>query len=419
MNYAQQAKMYLASDAAIVTISMSSTPTPTTSNTQANPTPHTASMPLGFITCPAGCVPISSASTTISIMPTSSTPSSGVASPAAAGCPVSGGSCQSGAMACDGYYYGQCANGVWVVRKCADGLACFSENGAVYCDWASNGVITSCSGSSSSTVKRETGEFGDAFVGGDSSSVMTGSTSMTTSGGTSSMAGATADIYEVATGASIGADDLTTEGTQYTDVTTTTVPATIVADDSIQVTPVPDLFNYSVHSVSALSTSNSTTSLSTSLSTHSGVIYNSTDDTSSNSTISNLSSPGPTPSTTVSLSIQPLNNTNFVAILQASTPNNTPILTDWSFSFKSEYRILETDRGNLTLSGVDLTTYTITSIPIQEPAVNMAVVVRLWGVYRYATSAGMIGSSGVENANSGSSGNGSFALFKRAFSWLN
>ena len=132
--------------------------------------------------------------------------------------------------------------------------------------------------------------------------------------------------------------------------------------------------------------------------------------------MSNLSSLGPTRPTNISLSIHPLNHTNFVAVLQASSLNNTPILTNWSFSFNSEYRIEESEQGNLTLSE-DLSYYMITSIPIQQASINMAFVVRLWGVYDYCTSDVVI-YSGIENINAGPSGNKSFALFRRTFSWL-
>lgn len=438
VNYAQQAKMYLASDAAIVTISASSTTThattSTTSTSQAVPTTHSTSTALSFVTCPAGCIPISSASTTISILPASSTTSVGVGSSAASGCPIAGGSCESGAMACDGYYYGQCANGVWVVRQCASGLACFSEDGAVYCDWASNGVITSCSGSTSSKVKRDTDEYSVALVGGNSSSAMLDSSSAAASSAASSVAGTSSDPYEEDESETGGV--LLVTDTQYTDVTiTTTISATTATDDLLQITPMPYLFNSSTRSIDPPTTTNSTTSSAASMLPTSAVISYATNNTSpasaisagsaiasssaiSNDEVSDISSSGPTPPTNVSLSIQALNTTNFVAVLQASTLNNTPILTDWSFSFKSEYQILTTNRGNLSLAE-DSVTYTITSIAVQEPSVNMAIVVRLWGVYDSSTSSGMIGSSGLENVDSGSSGNQTFALFRRAFSWLN
>jgi hypothetical protein len=432
VNYAQQAKMYLASDAAIVTISASSTATHTTTSTsQAIPTTHSTTTALSFVTCPAGCIPISSASTTISILPASSTTSAGVGSSAASGCPIAGEICESGAMACDGYYYGQCANGVWVVRQCASGLACFSEDGAVYCDWASNGVITSCSGSTSSKVKRDTDEYSVALVGGNSSSAMMDSSSAAASSGASGVAGTSADPYEEDESETGGA--LLVTDTQYTDVIiTTTISGTTVTDDLLQITPMPYLFNSSTSSVDPPTMANSTTSSSPSLLPTSAGISYSTNNTSSASATSaasaiasssaisgdDISSSGPTPPTNVSLSIQALNTTNFVAVLQASTLNNTPILTDWSFSFKSEYQILTTNRGNLSLAE-DSVTYTITSIAVQEPSVNMAIVVRLWGIYDSSTSSGMIGSTGVENVDSGSSGNETFALFRRAFSWLN
>ena len=411
VNYAQQAKIYLASGAAIITISSSPTVTiaETSVSTQARPITQITTTPLSLVTCPAGCMPISSAATTISIMPSSSS---------ASGCPVSGGSCESGAMACDGYYYGQCANGAWVVRKCADGLACFSEFGAVYCDWASNGVITSCSGSSSSKMKRDTQDYDIAFVGGGSSSSPSGSTSLGGSSGMATIASATIDSYvEIATVALTESDEATVDGPQSIDMTTTTtVPDTTVSDD-FQVTSMPYLFNYSVSWMKGFSPFDSSTSSSTPVPTASAVLSCSTNNSLSHWAISKASCSNLISPSNVSVSIQPLNDTNFVAVLKASTLNNSPILTDWSFSFKSEYRVLETDRGYLTISE-DLSTYTITSIAIQEPLVNMAIVVRLWGVYDYSIS-DIIGYSGIENVNSGSSGIGSFSLFKRVFSWLN
>jgi len=413
VNYAQQAKIYLASGAAIITISSSSTGTMAAGSvsTQAHSITQITTTPLSLVTCPAGCVPISPATTTISIMPASSTTSSTQGSSAASPCPVSGGNCESGAMACDGYYYGQCANGIWVVRKCADGLACFSEYGGVYCDWASNGVITSCSGSLSSKVKRDTQEYDVPFVGGGSSSLPGGSTSLRASDGMATIASATTDSYvEITT---VALDEATVDGPQSIDLTsTTTVPDTTVSDD-FQVTSMPYLFNYSVSWMKGFSPFDSSTSSSTPVATASAVLSHSTNNSSSHSTISNASCSDLINPLNVSVSIQPLNNTNFVAVLKASTLNNSPILTDWSFSFKSEYRVLETDRGNLTISE-DLSTYTITSIPIQEPSVNMAVVVRLWGVYDHSIS-DRIGYCGIENVNSGSSGNGSFSRFRRVF----
>lgn len=413
VNYAQQAKMYIASGAEIVvaTSSSSTTPAKQTTKTLASTTGSLANPGKAVTSCPAGCVPISYSST-ISIIPTSvSTPSS----TPAAGCPVAGGSCSSGAMACSGYYYGQCANGVWVMRKCADGLACFETGGSVYCDWASNGVITNC-GSSSSKVKRDdNAEYGVAFVGGDSSmttpevssAIEMSSSELTTATGLmnwlwSSSTSAVSDeasSVETEPTATREAVDYTEETETaesdsplaYTKVYSTTYTSTpYTTTDVPQVSAVP----YALNSSSSL---NST----------------STSNTTSASVISDVTSTGATPPTNVTLSIQPLNTTNFVAVLQATTLNNTPILTDWSFSFNSNYQILGTDRGNLTKEGTDV--YTITSIPIQEPDRNMAIIVKLWGVYDSNTAEGLVGYDGVTGGSSGA--NGSFALFKRAIRW--
>jgi hypothetical protein len=175
----------------------------------------------------------------------------------------------------------------------------------------------------------------------------------------------------------------------YTEVYSTTITAASYTTDAPQVSAVP----YVLNSTSATNTTSNRTV--------------------SDTAISDVTSTGATPPTNVTLSIQPLNTTNFVAVLQATALNNTPILTDWSFSFDSGYQILGTDRGNLTKDGKDV--YTITSIPIQEPDRNMAIIVKLWGVYDSNTAEGFVGYDGV--AGGGSTVNGSFALFKRAIKW--
>lgn len=460
INYAQKAKMYLASGAAIVIPTSAATATTKVTSTSKALASTTATLYVpGKVvqSCPAGCVPISY-STTITISPTPVTPTA--TSAPAAGCPVAGGSCANGAMACNGYYYGQCANGVWVMRKCADGLACFSSGGTVYCDWASNGIITNC-GSGMSKVKRDTNEYGVAFVGGSSgasdtsatdaspvvassietspaskspveaSPVVASSESSTaaassaetkvvqsrvvedftepTSSAESSSSATVSELYTmetsmVGTDSSVSSTAATTEATSATSATsatgsgdqgsyvTETSYPTVTVSDVTSVSPVP----YSLNStISAISTNTTMTS------------------NSSASGISDITSSGSTPPTNVSLSIQPLNTTHFLAVLQANTLNNTPILTDWSFSFQSEYQILGTDRGNLTKNSRD--TYTITSIPIQEPDRNMAVVVRLWGVYDANTAEGLVGFHGV-SLGGGSAVNGSASsLIKRFF----
>jgi hypothetical protein len=177
----------------------------------------------------------------------------------------------------------------------------------------------------------------------------------------------------------------TSVGDEETYITETTYP-TVTTTDITHVSPVP----YSLNST--MSTNTTTTNSST-------------------SGISDITSSGSTPPTNVSLAIQPLNTTHFLAVLQANTLNNTPILTDWSFSFQSEYQILGADRGNLTKNSGDL--YTITSIPIQEPDRNMAIIVKLWGTYDANTAEGLVGFDGVTVG--GSAHNGSASLIKRFF----
>ena len=454
INYAQQAKMYLASGAAVVIPTNSKTttaaaPTKATSTSKAlASTTATLAAPGKVVqSCPAGCVPISYSTTiTISPTPTSATPSS---SPAA-GCPVAGGSCATGAMACNGYYYGQCANGVWVMRKCADGLACFSSGGSVYCDWASNGVITNC-GSSTSKVKRDTEEYGVAFVGGSSSSSESSSTdeslaigstveasavesAVDSSGAASSSADTeivqsrvvvdytersgpvessvsdapAAEVYTLET--SVAISDASVSGTIATDGTTATTAMTEATTDSVETAVVDEVEYATATTYPTVTTTDITHITPVPYFLNSTVSTNSTSNNTSVSSISDITSSGSTPPTNVSLSIQALNTTHFLAVLQANTLNNTPILTDWSFSFQSEYQILGTDRGNLTKGSGDL--YTITSIPIQEPDRNMAIIVKLWGVYDANTAGGLVGFDGLSVVGSV---NGSASLIKRVF----
>jgi hypothetical protein len=454
INYAQQAKMYLASGAAVVipTSSKTTTPAATTKATSTSkalaPTTATLSVPGKVVqSCPAGCVRISY-STTITISPTPTT-AAATSSPAA-GCPVAGGSCASGAMACNGYYYGQCANGVWVMRKCADGLACFSSGGSVYCDWASNGIITNC-GSSASKVKRDTEEYGLAFVGGssgasdissaDPSPAMAGSveaspvasplesstaasnsvdtevvqsrviedfTEPSASTESNSSDTPAAEVYTMET--SVAIDAASVSSAAATDGTTATTTVTEATADLVETTLSDDEEYTTETTYPTVTTTDITQVTHVPYSLNSTVSTNTTSNNTSVSGISHLTSSGSTPPTNVSLSIQPLNTTHFLAVLQANTLNNTPILTDWSFSFQSEYQILGTDRGNLTKGSGDL--YTITSIPIQEPDRNMAIIVKLWGVYDANTAEGLVGFDGVSAAGSV---NGSASLIKRFF----
>jgi hypothetical protein len=287
LNYAQAAKVYLASNTPVI-VAGSETPPMGSSSTAVS----LANQGKRVSSCPKGCIPISR-SATISIVPTSSIMSP-VSSPAA-GCPVQGESCTDGALACSGYDYGQCANGVWIMRQCASGLACFETSGVVYCDWASKGVIQDCSGIPGKAKRDEADEF-----------IFAHRRSRRSADGVSS-----SDVESIST-----------------------VPA-----DNPKATLTAPVMNT----------------------------------TTSNAPISDIPLP-----VNVTFAIQGLNSTHFVAVLQATTMNNTPILNDWSITFQSDYRIVYADRGNLTYVGG---LYSVTSIPIQEPDQNMAIMVKLLGEY--------------------------------------
>ncbi|KAJ6102330.1 hypothetical protein N7486_004757 [Penicillium sp. IBT 16267x] len=61
-------------------------------------------------------------------------------------CPVSGGPCSfNGQLTCNGNNYGQCANGVWVIRSCASGTICVPDGQGVYCAAEGSVTPTTCS----------------------------------------------------------------------------------------------------------------------------------------------------------------------------------------------------------------------------------------------------------------------------------
>jgi Carbohydrate binding domain (family 19) len=344
--------MYLVQDSAVVITSSE----PGSSNP-----PPVGSIDLGSSTllgtvvpsCQVGCGRISTraSSSTISLMPTSVSSATSSPSP---GCPVSGGRCTGGAMACSGYSYAQCDHGLWVLQQCAAGTACFQISGVVYCDWASSGVIEDC-GTAASKIERQ--DDGVGFVSG-----------------------------ETFTEGHISSDVPSSSSTLLTRIRaggpSTSSPS---SDPPASSAPEPQ---------TSINPSNSAFAA-----------YGDRSD----SPISDIMSRGPFPPTKVSIAVQPLNTTHFVAALQAATLNNTPILTDWIFTFHSDYLILGADRGNLSYSnGI----YTITSIPIQEPAKNMAVVVRLLGTYTPSTAQGLVSVIGVIGVGAA---NASVGLLRRAF----
>lgn len=85
----------------------------------------------------------------------------------------------------------------------------------------------------------------------------------------------------------------------------------------------------------------------------------------------------------VALVVQQVNSTNWIGVLKAATLSTDPIGPDWSFSFAYEYPILGSERGNLTGAVSD---YQLTSIPLAEPDVQMAVYASIWGSYGNSTS---------------------------------
>ncbi|KAK7202422.1 hypothetical protein BZA70DRAFT_286147 [Myxozyma melibiosi] len=67
-------------------------------------------------------------------------------------CPVEGAACAvHGELACNGYSYGQCVWGTWVVRQCYTGLACMDDGDEIACDYPGPSGVQACSESGIST----------------------------------------------------------------------------------------------------------------------------------------------------------------------------------------------------------------------------------------------------------------------------
>lgn len=84
---------------------------------------------------------------------------------------------------------------------------------------------------------------------------------------------------------------------------------------------------------------------------------------------------------TLKISVQQLNSTNFNGIITASTVTNNPIGPNWQLSFASVLNITGVGRGALVGYDEETSSYTVASIPLAEPASNMAILIPFWGTY--------------------------------------
>ncbi|KAI9280847.1 glycoside hydrolase superfamily [Umbelopsis sp. AD052] len=86
------------------------------------------------------------ASSSTSVKPSSTSSSSSIASPTSKTCPVSGGSCTTGALACSGNSVAICDHEKWVLQSCPNSLVCASstDGSAVYCNYGSAVQSQSC-----------------------------------------------------------------------------------------------------------------------------------------------------------------------------------------------------------------------------------------------------------------------------------
>jgi hypothetical protein len=86
---------------------------------------------------PANSTSPSTISTSTSTSTSTPTTLATVSTPTASTSPVAGGPCATnGQLACNGSGYGQCVNGIWVIRQCGSGTVCVPNGQSLYCGTA-------------------------------------------------------------------------------------------------------------------------------------------------------------------------------------------------------------------------------------------------------------------------------------------
>ncbi|KAK9239230.1 hypothetical protein V1525DRAFT_56517 [Lipomyces kononenkoae] len=314
---------------------------------------------------------------------TSSSTESATSASAVSSCPINGAPCAvHGELACNGYYWGQCVWGTWVVRQCYTGLMCKTGGSYVYCDYPGADTVSSCAVTTTSGLTKRSPpvggtrlrrhahmharrnhfhspfydpELGKKYfphvpvkrqvepdtVGASLLSTYTNLTLATQSSATAAIA--TGQVYVTSTAANsamsaspvIQQVQFSASGGCGGSMTGTYLPATATA------------------TASAIA-SGPTSGL---------------DEVSANGAVEYM----------VGFSIQQLNTTNFVGTLSASPRTNAPIGKSWMFAFTSPYVIDQVSRGELTTHGDG--SYQVHSIEIEEASSYMAVRLTFWGTY--------------------------------------
>ncbi|KAK9323955.1 hypothetical protein V1517DRAFT_81396 [Lipomyces orientalis] len=303
-------------------------------------------------------------------------------------CPTDGAPCAvHGELACNGYYWGQCVWGTWVVRQCYTGLMCKTDASYVYCDYPGADTVTSCSAGAPSDLTRRSipavappprryphmharrnpfhspfynPELGKKYfphvpvkrqVDPDLIAVikdtvdvlpLTRYPNMTL---TSTSAASTETVVN---------DRIATGTITYT----TTVPTPTVIQQ-VQFSGTQGYVSSTVSAYSAPATATATISAVASSSTLDGVAV---DDT-----------------YIIGISTQRLNSTNFVGTLYSAPRTNRPIGKSWNFVFSSSDTIDRVSRGQLTSLGDGR--YQVSSIETEEASSYMAIRLTFWGTY--------------------------------------
>ncbi|KAK9337024.1 hypothetical protein LIPSTDRAFT_159703 [Lipomyces starkeyi NRRL Y-11557] len=364
---------------------------PTTSDTVGTSTftvidaTSTMSASMTFITSPPWSATASTSSSTAS-----ATSSSEVSS-----CPIDGAPCAvHGELACNGYYWGQCVWGTWVVRQCYTGLMCKTDASYVYCDYPGADTVTSCAVTAPSDLTKRSSpvaaprprrhphmharrnpfhspfydpELGKKYfphvpvrrqVEPDSIAVIKDAVDVAPLPRYSNMTLATTSTAVAAA--------VTDPLYSSTVIYSTAVPTPTV----IQQVQFSAARGYTSSTVTATSVTAAATATVSAM-----VSASALDQAAGNDSVEYI----------VGISIQQLNSTNFVGTLSAAPRTNTPIGRSWTFGFSSSDIIDKVSRGELTSLGDG--SYQVSSIDTEEASSYMAIRLTFWGTYAGASDA--------------------------------
>ncbi|KAK9462012.1 uncharacterized protein V1516DRAFT_284897 [Lipomyces oligophaga] len=275
-------------------------------------------------------------------------------------CPIEGASCAvHGEVACNGYSWGQCVWGVWVVRQCSTGLACFSAtSGDVYCDYPGATAVTSClvgeKGTGLSVTKRSA----------DPKKMMRRRhlrQRRSTTAGPQKRHSSQSPFFDAEMGRKFAPH--------------VPVRRSLVVEEQAEKPHVRNIVRRTVNSGGPSVLQGVTFDPSSSDGSTSASSSSSTTDTSSDEVISVEASDGT--NYIIRISTQTLSDDKFSGTLYAAPLSNNPIGKNWSFTLVSKYSLDSVNRGSLTQ--IDDETYTISSIEEQEANKYMAIRVTFTG----------------------------------------